>query len=309
MRSQPFQLASSQKAPWHIHAWLPEGPARACVQIVHGMAEHGGRYAYLAHALTTQGYAVYAQDLPGHGHSVASEAERGHDADHGGWALAQRAIHRVRAEIGARHGALPLVMLGHSRGSFLLQAYLLDHAAGLAGAVLSSGTASLGAARLPGLWLMQIEARLRGAAHRSALAEKLTFARFNRQFAPNRTAFDWLSRDPAQVDAYIADPLCGFRCSAALWRDLLREAGKLGNPARLAALPKDLPLLLLNGSDDPAANGATGAQRLLQRYQQAGLTRITAHVEAQGRHELFNDVCADAITARLSLWLSDVMVT
>jgi alpha-beta hydrolase superfamily lysophospholipase len=273
------------------------------VQIVHGMAEHGARYARLGAALDAAGFAVYAQDLPGHGRSVRELAELGHVVDRDGWRVSLSAINAVRGEIERCHPAVPLVLLGHSRGSFLLQHYLFEHGSGLAGAVFSAGTADMGPLRAFGLLLMRAEARLLGPGHRSALAEALTFKDFNRRFRPARTGFDWLSRDTDEVDAYIRDPLCGFRCSAALWIELLEAGGQLRDPQRLARIPKTLPVLLLNGAADPACRFEAGARALADLYRQAGLNEVTQRVYAEARHELLNDVCRDQVTHDLIAWL------
>ncbi|WP_370153059.1 MULTISPECIES: alpha/beta fold hydrolase [Pseudomonadota] len=303
MDSHQFQHDLGGGHRTHVHAWLPASTPRAAVQIVHGMAEHGARYARLGAALAAQGFAVYAPDLPGHGRSVREAAELGHVADRDGWRMSLSAVNAVRGEIERRHAGLPIVMIGHSRGSFLLQHYLFEHGNGLAGAVFSAGTATMGPLRAVGLALMRTEARLLGADHRSALAEALTFKDFNRRFRPARTDFDWLSRDTAEVDAYVRDPLCGFRCSAAMWIELLEAGGRLAEASRLARIPKSLPVLLLNGAADPACRFAAGAQALATLYRQAGLTDVSQHLYADGRHELFNDVCRDQVTDDLIAWL------
>ena len=130
-----------------VHRWSPgarKAPARAVVQIVHGMAEHGARYGRIAERLVGAGYAVYAQDLPGHGRSVQSREELGHVDDGDGWPQTLAAINAVRSLAEREQPGAPLFLLGHSRGSFLLQDYLVEHGRGLAGAVFSAGTGDLG---------------------------------------------------------------------------------------------------------------------------------------------------------------------
>lgn len=303
VRATQFQLDLGKDAFAHVYAWLPDGEPRACLQIVHGMAEHAGRYARLAAALAADGIAVYAQDLPGHGRSVRSADELGHVADSGGWQLTLAAINAVRAAIEHRHAGLPLFMLGHSRGSYLLQHYLVEHGGGLAGAVLSASCADMGPLRAIGLVLVRAEALWFGRRRRSVVGEALAFKDFNRRFRPTRTAFDWLSRDAAEVDRYLRDPLCGFRCSTAMWIELLEAGAALRAPRRLARIPKSLPVLLINGTADPACRGAAGARGLERLYREAGLTDVTLKLYAEGRHELLNDLCRDEVTADLRAWI------
>lgn len=286
-----------------VYRWLPQGRPRGVVQIVHGMAEHAARYERLAQALTGAGYAVYAQDLPGHGHTARAPDERGHFGDAEGWQGTLSAINSVRGLIERELDNPPHVMLGHSMGSFLLQDYVIQHGQQLGGAVFSAACGDLGPLRPLALALLQAESLWRGERHRSALAEQLTFKDFNRRFRPTRTDFDWLSRDPAEVDKYVADPLCGFRCSVSLWLDLLRLGKRLADPERLERVPKSLPVLLIAGEDDPACRGAKGPRALERHYRGAGLSDVTVQLYPEGRHELFNDLCRDAVTADLIGWL------
>ena len=147
-------------------------------------------------------------------------------------------------ELGEWHAGAPQFMFGHSMGSFLLQDYLSRHAHDLRGAVLSAGTADPGPLRAIGLALLKAEALWRGDDEPSALADHLTFRSYNRRFAPTRTAFDWLSRDAAEVDRYVADPHCGFRCTTGLWVQLLEAIGRL-DARRAARVPKRLALLAI----------------------------------------------------------------
>ncbi|MDP3859560.1 MAG: alpha/beta hydrolase [Stagnimonas sp.] len=297
-----MQTLPDGQTAW-LRSWEPEQRPRGVVQIIHGMAEHGARYARLAHALNAKGFAVYAQDLPGHGHSAGSVAALGHFGTRGEWRLPLAAINGVRALIEQEQPGIPLFLLGHSMGSFLAQHYLVEHGEGLAGAILSASSATMGPLRGLGERLMRLEARLFGAGHRSALAEALTFKDFNRRFRPTRTGSDWLSRDPAEVDAYVADPYCGFRCSAGLWAELLRAGAVLTEPARLVRVPKNLPLLLIAGSADPVCQGGRGSHLLAKAYRDAGLEFVEIEVYPEARHELLNETCREQVTQDLLEWL------
>lgn len=303
MQAQHFQQRLGDGSAAFVHRWLPRGRARAAVQILHGMAEHGGRYARLARALNLAGFAVYAQDLPGHGRSARLAEERGHISDDGGWQRCLSAVNGVRGAIEAELKQPPVFMFGHSMGSFLLQDYLVEHGRGLAGAVFSATTGDMGPLRALGAALIRAEALWFGARHRSAVGEFLSFRDFNRRFRPVRTAFDWLSRDEAEVDRYVADARCGFRCSCALWLDLL-EAGKhLPDPGRLSLIPKALPVLAIAGSADPVTRGERGPRLLERNLRRANLKDITVRIYDGARHELLNETCRDEVTADLITWL------
>ncbi|WP_162932095.1 alpha/beta fold hydrolase [Solimonas sp. K1W22B-7] len=301
MKRETFQHRLADGSHACVHRWLP-ARARGVVQVVHGMAEHGARYDRLAQALASAGYAVYAQDLPGHGRSVRAADELGHFADRGGWGKTLSAINSVRALAEQELQHLPHFMLGHSMGSFLLQDYVVEHGQGLAGALFSATSGDLGPLRTIGLNLLRVEALWFGGRHRSALAEQLTFKDFNRRFKPARTDFEWLSRDPAEVDLYIRDARCGFRCSNSLWISLMEMGGRLGDQKRLARIPKDLPVMIIAGSDDPACQGEKGPRALEAHYRKAGLSDVAVRIWMGGRHELLNDICRDQVTAELLGW-------
>lgn len=303
MKTKPFHQPLALGGTAYVHRWLPDGEIRAVVQVVHGMAEHGGRYARLARALTAQGYAVFAQDLPGHGRSVPSVEHLGHVADHGGWRISLDAINSVREAIRSELHDPPIYMLGHSMGSFLLQHDVVEHGHKMVGAIFSATSGDLGPLRGIGLNLLRLEALWSGLRHRSALAERLSFTEFNKQFKPNRTAFDWLSRDEAEVDQYIKDELCGFRCSCALWMDLLRNCGALGDAGRLAKIPQQLPVLIINGSRDAATRGDLGPRALEGHYRAANLDDVSLRIYADARHELLNETCRDEVTQDVLNWL------
>lgn len=298
-----FQL-KVQNGVAFVRAWLPATAApRACVQIVHSMADHGGRYARFATALNCAGYAVYAHDLPGHGRTARAPDELGHFADEHGWRLALQSIHTVQVEMRARHAGLPLVLFGHSMGALLSQDYIVHHGRETAACVLSSTTGEMGVMRAIGIGLMNAEIAVFGPRHRSPVAERLSSRRFNRHFRPTRTDFDWLSRDPAEVDAYVNDPRCGFRVSSSLWADLLAYGGRLREPARLARIPKTLPILIMAGTDDPSTRGATGPGLLERAYFAAGLKDVTLRLYEGARHELLHDTCRDEVTQDVIGWL------
>lgn len=302
MQSTEFQHRFAGGSHTLVRSWRPDTAPRGVVLVIHGMAEHGARYARLAGALTAAGFAVYAHDLPGHGPQALL---RGHFADRRGWRVAISSIRDVQRLAQREQPGKPLFMLGHSMGSFLLQHFVADSGNSIAGAVFSATTGDFGALRRVGLGLVRVEAALYGIRHPSAVGEALSFKAFNREFKPARTKFDWLSRDPAEVDKYAADPLCGFRCTTGLWMDLLDAGGKLTAANRLRRVPKSLPVLMVAGEKDPVSKGERGPRALEQLYQRYGLRDVSVKIYGDARHELFNDTCRDQATADLLAWLEN----
>ncbi len=265
--------------------------ARASVQIAHGMGEHSARYARFGAALTDAGYVVYASDHRGHGETAQANAQPlGHfGAD--GWNGLIDDMLRVGAYVDGETGDLPRVLFGHSMGSFALQQLLLDHSDTIAGAVLSGTSAVDGlAAALP-----------------AEGDEPMSLTAFNAPFEPARTEFDWLSRDPDEVDAYVADAWCGFGVDMAGMRDMAGDAARLGDPDALRAIRRDLPLLMISGLADPLAAGGMMVDLVAQRYRDAGLQRVTTKWYPDARHELLNETNRLEVTRDVLAWLDDVV--
>lgn len=267
-----------------VRSFAPEAAPRFVLHLAHGMGEHSARYARFAEAVCAEGGAVFAHDHRGHGHSVESAAGLG-DLGPDGWNQLVADLSAVHAEIRAQHPDLPFVAMGHSMGSFALQQLLLDESDRIQLAVLSGSAALDGA--LEGL-------------DPDAPAD---LTAFNQPFEPARTEFDWLSRDPAEVDAYVADPLCGFGISADATRGFAGAGARLADPTALAGIRSDLPLYVFAGSHDPLNRGVVLLDRLVERYRAAGLERVELRVYPEARHELLNETNRDEVTADLLGWL------
>ncbi|HEY5356794.1 MAG TPA: lysophospholipase [Streptosporangiaceae bacterium] len=281
-----FSYPSSDGTEIAAYRWDPAGEPRAAVQLTHGMGEHAKRYDHVARALTDAGYVVYAQDHRGHGASADPDALG--DLGKGGWAALVDDIGLLSAQIRAEHPALPLILLGHSMGSFAVQQYLLDHSNDADGAVLT-GTAVIDL----------LEPVL-------DLDQPLDLAMFNAPFRPARTDYDWLSRDEAVVDAYVADPLCGFGIDTQAGKDMFAGARRLADPAQVAALRTDLPVYIAVGEADPVNGGLTLLHPLTDRLRAAGLTDVTVVTYPAGRHEILNETNSGEVIASLTRWMDRV---
>lgn len=281
---EPFTLTTDDGADLSAWRLLPGDRPKAIVQIAHGMAEHSARYHRLARALSAAGYGVYAADHRGHGGSAGVHGLGSFGP--GGFPRVAEDMAALSARIEAQHPGPPLVLLGHSMGSFAAQLYLPAHHRRLAALVLS-GTAAIEA------MLAQIAAS--GAPPGPGF--------MNAAFQPARTDFDWLSSDEAEVDAYVADPLCGFPLAEESVASVFQSAAAAPRDPRLADVRSDLPVLVISGADDPVTGpGQASAQVLIDSWRAAGLSRIE-HRVWPGRHELFNEINRDAVTSDLIAWL------
>jgi alpha-beta hydrolase superfamily lysophospholipase len=302
MRHQAYWLDCSDAEPLYLNRWEPEQAPQVVVMLAHGMAEHSGRYARLAEQLSAAGIALYAHDQRGHGQTAQQHGILGHYANHQGWQLVVDDLSRLNHHIRQNHPQTPIILLGHSMGSYISMAYLMHHSCSVQGAVLSGSNYQPVRLYRAGQWLARFERWRQGPLGRSALIEFASFGSFNKAFKPNRTAFDWLSRDPLEVDHYISDPLCGMRCSNQLWIDLLGGLQHITPVQHLAQIDSSLPLLIIGGSCDPVSNGQR-QHDLAAALREAGLRNVQLTIYPEARHEVFNETNRDEVSRDLIGWI------
>ena len=300
MTTSPGELHQLQGADGfrvRYRRWLPDGDVRGTVQLVHGASEHSGRYGRLADALTARGFGVWAMDLRGHGRTAESTGIGRfgglgvdtvlHDVD---------ALHLVIAE---QHPGVPRVLLGHSMGSIIALASAERNGADLAGLVLSG---PIGVAPQLADTVTALEEAVAAGAADLALD---ALGAFNEKFEPARTRYDWLSRDAAEVDAYVTDPLSGdeMPLTVAYASAVFALAVRAATPEAVAPLPDGLPVLLLSGQRDPVGgDDAVQVTALAQLFTERGLP-VEQHVYPDARHEVFNETNRDEVLADLVTWL------
>ena len=305
MQSSTATSRASDGLERFIYEWLPD-PAtavRGVVHICHGMAEHAARYARLAEALTECGLAVYAHDHRGHGRTHPHEADRGFFADEGGWALCLSDVDDMVARARERHPEVPLVLMGHSMGSLFVQDYLGSHSTAVDAAVLSGTSGKPPAIATLGRFVARFERMRLGKEGTSGIIDAMSFQDFNKKFKPNRTGFDWLSRDEAEVDAYVADPACGYLCSVQLWIALLDAVKRFTSDDHQREIRNDLPVYLFAGDKDPVGENGRSVRALAADFEKAGLTDVTCKLYEDARHETLNEINRDEVTADLVAWL------
>ena len=276
-----FLLTSSDGLCIACARWDSRGPARAVVQIAHGMGEHMGRYADTVDAFVAAGFTVYANDHRGHGLSAHSQLG---ELGKGGFEILVQDMVRLSEIAREKDPDLPLLLLGHGMGSFAAQRYMIDHSHEIDGLILSGSGAPEGLAR-------------------AALPETAGSNLLNAAFEPARTPFDWLCRDQAIVDAFMADPLCFEDLHADSLASFLGTAPRLYDPVALRRIRSDLPIYLFSGSDDPVGQQLRGLRTLIGRYRDAGLRDIAFDFYPGGRHEMLNEINRYQVQTRLLGWI------
>ncbi|MFL6656381.1 MAG: alpha/beta hydrolase [Sulfurifustis sp.] len=286
----------------HYRQWAGATSPRAVVQIVHGAAEHGGRYDRFAKALVNQGYVVYATDHRGHGMTRVRSGQLG-DAGPDAWNHFVDDEHQLTQLIRQAHPGVKIVLYGHSLGSSIVQDYLTRYGNAV-DAVLMSGTTY---GPPPPKELID---SLNAAAAKDPLGPSKfwidLFVNFNKPFS-DKPGFEWLSRDRAEVEKYVKDPQSGFAFSNELARDIIQGFADFRSPTREARIPKRLPILVIQGSLDPVGDNLKGTQALLDHYRALGIQPISHKFYDGARHEVLNETNRDEVTRDVLDWLKTVV--
>lgn len=281
----------------------PVASPRAVIHIVHGMAEHSGTYVDVAAVLNAAGYAVLAHDHRCHG-LAAPQDHLGDVGPQQHWAGVCHDMATVNADIHHRYPELPLILIGHSMGSFISQ-YFAQHFPDQLNLLLLEGS-SFEAPWFSSLssLLSNFESWRLGVNGRSPLIQALSFGAFNKAFKNPRTAFDWLSRNNKFVDAYVADPLCGFQLSNGYWSDFTKGLAELYRPHSLKRIRADLPIYIFSGDKDPVGHQGRGAEKLANALREvSGCRDVTLRLYPEARHDLLHETNHEEVLTDLLAWI------
>ena len=304
MNYKTLQMTDGHQLPYY--EWQPSRSPTATVQIAHGMGEHAGRYQAIANALIQEGFAVYANDHRGHGLAIKEELSGYMGVD--GWDRTVSDMHEFAKEINARHSGIPHILFGHSMGSMLSQQYLTQFADTLDAAILSGSPGfSARVQLLISRAIAKVEGWRLGKENSSDLLDSLVFGKANNKFnSPTANGFEWLSRDSQAVNKYLQDPLCGFVLSTGSLGDMFRGVSNSAKKKNIQKIPKNLPLYIFSGGDDPVHDNGKGLNRLLKIYRNH-LSDITYKLYPGGRHEMLNETNSEEVTADIISWLQQTL--
>ncbi|MDD7221981.1 MAG: alpha/beta hydrolase [Oscillospiraceae bacterium] len=289
--NQEFRFPSADGATTlYGRIWVPDhGAPKAVLQLVHGIAEHIGRYDRFARFMSDHGYLVCAEDHLGHGNTPENAEDLGYTADKDGWVKMTDNVRALHERITPQYPGIPYFILGHSMGSFLTRSYLIRYPGTVdACALLGTGQQpeSVLKAGLAACRLEQIRLGRRG---RSKLLQSLCFGAYNSQFKPNRTESDWVCSVDEVVDAYIADPFCQVMPTVTLMRDMLTGIRFNQQAENLAKMDKTTPVFFLSGDQDPVGSNGKGVRAAYQSFLDAGCSHVRLKLYPGGRHEMLNE--------------------
>ena len=305
MRKEEFYF-DSRDGQSKIHAvrYTPEtAEIVGVVQIVHGMAEYVERYEEFAKFLTKRGFVVTGDDHLGHGKTVPQGGVYGYFCEQDPATVVVRDVHRLKKMTQKLYPDVPYIIVGHSMGSFILRNYLCRYGTGISGAVIMGTGMQPPAIIKISKSVTAIQKLLCGSKHVGKFIDKMAFGSYNKRFAPNRTAVDWLCGNEVEVDRYVADPLCGFVFTINGFRTLFELIDRIQKKENLEKVPKNLPVFMVSGADDPVGDYGKGVQRAYDSLKEAGLEHMQLKLYEKGRHELLNEVNRDVVMQDIYDWI------
>lgn len=293
------------KTTVHACIWRPENEIKGVLQIIHGMAEYAARYAPFAEAMTREGFLVCAEDHLGHGESIQSKDDLGYFNDARDWAVVISDIRTLTEKVKEEVGDKPYFVLGHSMGSFFCRKYISLYGEDFAGAVVMGSGFKSKLTLNTALTLVRLNALFFGWRNRSRFIKTLAFGSYNKKFKGKGN--DWLSENPDNVIAYDNDELCGVDFTNNGYEILFSIIKQACAQKTISAVPKDLPVYFVAGSDDPVGDYGKGVQKAYRKFGKAGVKEVKITLYEHARHEILNDNCKDEVTADIAAFLKSHM--
>ena len=302
--SESAFLSSDGKTSLYYREYFPDSEPVGIVQIVHGLAEYIARYDDFARFLADNGYIVVLHDQLGHGNSISGKGSEDFFAEKDGWDTSIQDIRLLHNMTAAKYPGKPYFLFGHSMGSFQVRTFLIRFRTGIDGAVIS-GTGQQNPVLIKSVRLMcAMEIRRHGARYKSKRLLAMAFGNYNKKISNPRTSYDWLSRDEAVVDAYVASPITGFDTTAGLISDMLEGIDFISNSKNVARMKKDLPIMFVSGDCDPVGDYGKGVIKAYKSFLKAGMTDVTMKLYHDGRHEMLNEINNDEVYQDILCWIN-----
>lgn len=284
---------------------VPDGAPRAVVQIVHGIAEHIERYDDFMRFLADNDIVAVGDDHLGHGKSVTEQGDLGFFNEVNGWDYAvmdEERLHDIMAE---EYAGIPYIFFGHSMGSFLTRTLIIKHPEKYDAAIISGTGHQSKALVYAGGLLAEMTVKLKGARADGKQLNDVAFGTYLKHIDNPRTPFDWLTRDEQIVDKYIADPMCGFVCTASLYRDMMGGVKFVTTQKNIDLMDKTKPVYFMSGAEDPVGDYGVGVDRAYKAFCKAGLHDVSMKLYPGGRHEMLNETNREEVYRDILNWINE----
>lgn len=284
-----------------LYSPVVKANVKAIFQIAHGMAEHKERYDVFCTFMAENGYAVFVHDHAGHGESLNSDDDLGFFGDRAGWRNLVEDVNTITEYAKEEFGNKPVILFGHSMGSFIARAYTKMHGIKLTAAVFC-GTSGANPAAGIAIKIADAIAKSKGNKYRSEFINTIAFGTYNKKIKPQRTDFDWLTKDNDIVDKYVADKYCGFLFTACGYRDLFTVLKYVSSKAWYKSVRKDLPMFLIAGDADPVGEYGKGVKQVYKDLKKTGHEKTAIKLYPGDRHEILNELDRQTVMEDILHW-------
>ena len=303
---EKYNFINEEGSKISYYKWGNLENPKAIVQIVHGMSEWALRYDYFAKKLVEEGYLVYSHDHSGHGNSSKSIDELGYIGKKNRFYLMLDDIKEMNNIIRKENKDIPIILLGHSMGSFLSQRYLQEYGATINGLILSGSNGKPKYFTKLGLLVCKFEIMLKGIGNRSKLMDKLSFGGFNSSVKNPKTEFDWLCSDENEVKKYIEDNFCGFIYPTEFYFDLINGLWDIHKKENLIKVKQyNIPIYIFAGDKDPVGYMGKGIINLYNTYKNLEVKDLKYRLYKNGRHEMLNEGNKDEVISNIIYWIRE----
>ncbi|RXI38434.1 alpha/beta hydrolase [Clostridium tetani] len=301
---EEFFFNNKDNTKIHCIKYMPKDKLKGVVQIIHGMGENSSRYEHLAMKLIRNGYGVYMHDHRGHGKTAEVKENLGHLGDGDVFLKMVYDMKEVTNIIKSELEEVPIFLLGHSMGSFLSQKYISLFGKELKGVILMGTDGRKGRILDVGIALSRKEIKKHGKRHKSRKLNRICFLNCNLAFIPNRTKFDWLSRDTEEVDKFIEDDFLGFYYDNLFFYYFFKGLKNIHKKSVMNKIPKNLPVYICGGSKDPIGRNGRGLLNLYNMYKKIGIKSLTCKIYENGRHEILNERNKENVMKDIIIWIN-----
>ncbi len=302
MSAKELLFKSHDEVNLNSYIWECDSP-KAIVHIIHGMSEHAMRYDHFANWLNTKNIFVISSDLRGHGKTAGDINNIGFFSYQNGWNIVTKDIEHLTKFYKEKHPNLPIIILGHSMGSFLARTIAIENPTIASGFIFSATAGHPGLLGIVGEKLARINAKIFGKKNKSKLLDFLAFGDFNKKIKNKKTKKDWLTRDHQIVNKYINDPLCMQLFTSQFYEDLTNALLKINNSQNIKKMKSDIPYLFFAGDMDPVGNYGKGINEVVNKFKQANCSNITCKLFEGGRHEMLNEINKEEVYTYIIQWI------
>ncbi|EQK38015.1 prolyl oligopeptidase family protein [[Clostridium] bifermentans ATCC 19299] len=305
MKISNFTFKGEEDTDIYVYKYEPieKENINGIVQISHGMSEEAGRYKRFANYLTDNGYIVYINDHRGHGKSAENINRIGILAQKDGIHCIVKDLNKLTKIIKTENNGLPIFLFSHSMGSFAAQKYIIDYSEDIDGVILSGTNGLHGIEVDLGFLVAKVMSKIQGREKKAYLIDKLAFGGFNKKFKPNKSEFDWLSRDFKEVEKYIENEYCGVVFSNGYFYDLFKLFKEIRNINNLKKINSKLPIYIFAGDKDPVGKFGKGITKLYENYKKLGIENVEFKLYSGGRHEMLNEINKDEVINDTINWI------